>query len=203
MQLIATQEEIDHGVRWEQFDEVGLIRKDSLLLFEVLVGKPIQDATWRSWIHRKVIQPVGIDWRNRPTYMLGDVRTRTLTWIDRREDLRRHGVPERRARRWVPRHLLRGALHPAWKGDAVCYSTVHERLRATIGKPCLCVRCGSNDRDTIYYHWALNWDRNPATKIDPTNGLHFSVDPDDYFRLCCSCHVRFDKAHARARRDAS
>lgn len=64
-----------------------------------------------------------------------------------------------------------------WKGAAVKYKPAHNRVYAARGKPKICERCGSTD-PSKRYEWA-----NKTGKYD---------DPEDYMRLCRSCHCKHD-----------
>ena len=65
-----------------------------------------------------------------------------------------------------------------WKGKIVTYAAFHYRLKALKGKPMLCENCGTTDLSRTY-DWA-----NMTGKYD---------DPNDYKRLCRSCHWKYDK----------
>lgn len=89
--------------------------------------------------------------------------------------MRRHGIATRVA---AKRHQTGPANH-AWKGDAAGYQACHLRVEARRGKPSRCERCGATDPG-LTYEWA-NLTGNYA-------------DPDDYERMCRSCHRRYDNA---------
>lgn len=67
--------------------------------------------------------------------------------------------------------------HPHWKGDNAEYSALHRRLRENKGQPKKCEECGTEDPDKTY-DWA--------------NISGDYEDPDDYKRLCRSCHWKLD-----------
>jgi len=71
-------------------------------------------------------------------------------------------------------------------GDTVGIGAVHARLRTERGTPSVCKHCGTTTARR--YDWAFTGD-------DHQNG-GFSLDLNDYIRLCRSCHLRFDKALA-------
>jgi predicted DNA-binding protein (UPF0251 family) len=68
----------------------------------------------------------------------------------------------------------------SWKGGDVSYSAFHFRLQALRGKPKKCEVCGTTD-DKKHYDWA-----NLTGQYD---------NPDDYKRMCRSCHWKYDKKH--------
>jgi hypothetical protein len=76
-----------------------------------------------------------------------------------------------------------GLRHPAWKGDQVGYRAAHSRVSRTRGRPQHCTRCQTTDPSKIY-DWANLTGNYP--------------DPDDYARMCRSCHVIFDRARRAA-----
>lgn len=87
--------------------------------------------------------------------------------------------------------------HPTAKA-IVSYSGAHQRLRERFGSasthPCArCQKVGAGNQWT-YRHGAENVHRD-ATGKDA--GKAYSHNPRDYFVLCRSCHMHFDKAHAR------
>jgi hypothetical protein len=87
--------------------------------------------------------------------------------------LRRHGIATRPA-------------HGRRKGDNVSYTVLHARVRQLRGAPSRCEQCDTTDASKRY-EWA-NLTGNYA-------------DPDDYRRLCVSCHRRYD--HGRLGRPGS
>lgn len=87
-------------------------------------------------------------------------------------DMKSFGIKARPA---VKRNQ-RGENNSNWKGDAAGYSACHRRLYGN--QPNLCEECGSTDKGKLY-QWA-----------SLTGNYH---DPDDYRRLCKSCHAKFDK----------
>lgn len=78
--------------------------------------------------------------------------------------------------------------HRGWKGDRIGYRTAHRRVERAKGKPDRCESCSAEgDRR---FEWAL---RHEATVIEDDLGRRFSIDPEDYVRLCCSCHYAYDR----------
>lgn len=71
-------------------------------------------------------------------------------------------------------------LNNNWKGKKVTYAAFHYRLNALKGKPQFCEECGTDDKQRTY-DWA-----NLTGKYD---------DPNDYKRMCRSCHWKYDKKH--------
>jgi hypothetical protein len=65
----------------------------------------------------------------------------------------------------------------AWKGNEAGYDALHYRLRAERGRPQRCDVCGTEDTSKTY-DWA-----NMTGHYD---------DPDDYKRMCRSCHLKHD-----------
>lgn len=58
------------------------------------------------------------------------------------------------------------------------YTAIHQKIRKSLGKPKLCVKCGASG-DGIY-EWAnISGD--------------YRLDADDWMRLCRSCHVKQHK----------
>lgn len=90
--------------------------------------------------------------------------------------MRRHGIPSRPFRRI---RYDSGADHPRWKGDAAGYEGFHHRVRRLRGTPSRCDRCGATDPGKIY-DWANLTGNYP--------------DPDDYQRMCRTCHSRYDNS---------
>ena len=85
----------------------------------------------------------------------------------------RYGIP-RRPR--IKRNQT-GPNNATWKGDRAGYQAVHLRVAARYGKPSLCTVCGTTD---------------PAKTYDWANLTGNYPDPDDYARMCRSCHRRYD-----------
>ncbi len=97
--------------------------------------------------------------------------TQKIVW----KVMRRHGITARVA---AKRDQLGPANH-AWKGDAAGYQACHLRVAARRGAPMRCDRCGTAD---------------PAQTYDWANLTGNYPDPDDYERMCRSCHRRYDNA---------
>jgi hypothetical protein len=64
-----------------------------------------------------------------------------------------------------------------WKGDKAGYFACHRRMYRLKGKPKLCEICGENNPNKTY-EWA-----NLTGDLD---------NPEDYKRMCHSCHWKFD-----------
>jgi hypothetical protein len=71
----------------------------------------------------------------------------------------------------------RGSKNSFWVGDAVKYKPAHNRVYAARGRPQKCEHCGVSG-DKAQYEWANVSGNYP--------------DPEDYIRLCISCHRRWD-----------
>ena len=70
-----------------------------------------------------------------------------------------------------------GENNDYWKGSHAGYQAFHRRLDATKGKPRYCEVCGTSDHSRTY-DWA-----NLTGRYD---------DPNDYKRMCRSCHWKYD-----------
>jgi hypothetical protein len=92
--------------------------------------------------------------------------------------MQRHGI----ASRVAAKRDQRGSANDSWKGNAATYTACHLRVEAKYGKPMKCERCGTDDPQRTY-DWA-----------NQTGDYH---DPDDYRRMCRSCHRRFDMARRK------
>ena len=90
--------------------------------------------------------------------------------------MRRNGIAVR------PDYHARGPRHAKWKGDSASISSLHQRVRTRLGVPKRCDMCGLDD-PSRFYDWA-NLTGNYA-------------DPDDYARMCRSCHRSYDYARWR------
>jgi hypothetical protein len=75
-----------------------------------------------------------------------------------------------------------GPLNGRWKGSSATYGQFHRRVRTLRGKPQKCEVCGTVDLDKTY-EWA-----NLTGRYD---------DPDDYRRMCVSCHRKHDNWHLK------
>ncbi len=78
-----------------------------------------------------------------------------------------------------------GPLNPSWKGDAAGYNAFHLRVVKLRGRPMHCTRCGTSD---------------PALTYDWANLTGNYADPDDYERMCRSCHRWYDGARRLSER---
>ena len=73
-----------------------------------------------------------------------------------------------------------GAYNSSWKGSSATYAAFHYRLYSLKGRPKKCEVCGTTD-ETKTYDWA-----NLTKRYD---------DPNDYKRMCRSCHWKYDRKH--------
>lgn len=89
--------------------------------------------------------------------------------------MRRFGIPRRAA---AKRHQI-GDANPRWKGDAAGYQAMHLRVVTLRGKPMKCEKCGTED---------------PSKSYDWANLTGKYEDPQDFSRMCRSCHRRYDNA---------
>ena len=71
----------------------------------------------------------------------------------------------------------KGGKSYIWKGDEASYQAFHMRVYSLRGTPSYCETCGLND-PSRYYAWA-----NLTGKYN---------DPNDYKRMCGSCHWKYD-----------
>ena len=72
----------------------------------------------------------------------------------------------------------RGDRNDSWKGAHATYAAFHKRLESVYGKPQKCEVCGTTKTDRTY-DWA-----NLTGRYD---------DPQDYKRMCRSCHWKHDR----------
>lgn len=109
---------------------------------------------------------------------------------------------EARTRGWCHAHYTRlwltgdepsGAIRPDnFAGDDVGYFGVHNRLTRWFG-PAREHPCGDCGKPAA--HWSYNHSATDE-RIDGSNGLPYSVEPDDYDPRCVRCHVRLDRGLA-------
>lgn len=69
-----------------------------------------------------------------------------------------------------------GANNHSWKGNKAGYAAFHVRVEVARGKPQMCEVCGETRKQK--YEWA-----NLTGKYENVN---------DYKRMCCSCHAKYD-----------
>lgn len=83
-----------------------------------------------------------------------------------------------------------GERNPKWRGDAVEYAAVHNRIVAARGKASRrpCDICGKPAEEWAYDRGDPNEVRNHIGRDDGP----FSLDPARYMPLCVPCHRRFD-----------
>jgi hypothetical protein len=89
------------------------------------------------------------------------------------KSMQRYGIKARPA---IKRNQL-GENNGSWKGDNAGYSGFHRRIKEQKGKPHKCEICGTTDVSKTY-DWA--------------NMTGHYENPDDYKRLCRSCHWKHD-----------
>lgn len=88
----------------------------------------------------------------------------------------RHSIPTRVA----AKRDQRGEKNHMWKGGVASYTAFHSRMQALKGRPKKCEVCQTED-PSKHYDWA-----NLTGKYD---------DPDDYKRMCRSCHWKHDQTY--------
>lgn len=88
--------------------------------------------------------------------------------------MRRHKISARKA----AKRNQYGKNNSMWKGDKAGYSALHLRVQALRGRPQKCEVCGATDKSLIY-DWAS------------LTGNY--ANPEDYMRMCRSCHWKYDK----------
>lgn len=86
------------------------------------------------------------------------------------------------ARRPAAKRDQRGPRNHAWKGDAAKYAALHLRVESARGKPAICALCDTDDPE-VRYEWA--------------NLTGEYENPQDYVRLCVTCHRRLDQRRRR------
>lgn len=96
--------------------------------------------------------------------------TRKVIW----QRFKNHGYKSRVAKK---RNQWGGNNH-AWKGNDASYACFHKRVHRLKGMPKKCEECGTED-ESRSYDWA-----NLTGKYN---------NPDDYKRMCRSCHWKYDK----------
>ena len=85
----------------------------------------------------------------------------------------------------------KGIENPNWKGDNICYISLHGWVARNLGKPMECSKCSTTKAKM--YHWA-----NVSGEYKRSNGLN------DWIRLCVSCHSFFDySSHALGERNGN
>jgi hypothetical protein len=101
---------------------------------------------------------------------------------------RKHGDPM-----WEPTQRY-GAETGNWKGDEASYGAVHRRARLSL--PHKCAACGTEDG-----RLELALLHNVPAEYLKRDGRHgpFSTRPDDYIRLCVTCHRRYDSPKQETR----
>ena len=86
--------------------------------------------------------------------------------------MRKLGIKARVAKK---RNQL-GENNSSWKGNKAGYAALHYRVEKVRGKPQKCDVCLENKKQK--YEWA-----NLTGKYE---------DVEDYKRMCCSCHAKYD-----------
>ena len=100
---------------------------------------------------------------------------------------RRFGWVKGQPVRFVRGHQNRGERHPAWKGDAAGYVSLHIYLGRRHPKTGICEECGKPSGRTEY---AL------------IHGREYSRNRHDYRELCVRCHSRYDRGGIAQPREA-
>ena len=88
--------------------------------------------------------------------------------------MRRWGIKSRIA----AKRDQRGPKNHQWKGDKASYKAFHNRMTKQKGQPKQCEACGETS---------------PRKSYDWANMTGRYEDPDDYRRLCRTCHWKLDK----------
>lgn len=91
----------------------------------------------------------------------------------------RHDLP----RRPQIKRNQSGPANSVWKGDLAKYAAMHLRVATIRGTPSVCEECGTTKASR--YEWA--------------NLTGHFEDPQDYMRMCVTCHRRFDAARRKNR----
>ena len=76
---------------------------------------------------------------------------------------------------------MKGKNNYGWKGDDVGYSALHSWVKRNLGKPTKCEHCRKDGLTGKKIHWA---------NIDH----QYKRNLDDWIRLCCKCHIKYDKS---------
>jgi hypothetical protein len=92
--------------------------------------------------------------------------------------MRRYGIVSRKA---IKRNQY-GEKNSSWRGSDATYQGFHARLYHLKGHPQYCETCRTT---------------NPAKSYDWANMTGRYDDPDDYKRLCRSCHFKYDNLRRR------
>lgn len=87
--------------------------------------------------------------------------------------MKRHGIPARAA----AKRNQAGENNHAWKGEYASYKAKHQRMTTEFGQPKRCDHCGTVDARKSY-DWATVTGRYDK--------------PEDFRRLCRSCHRKMD-----------
>ena len=74
------------------------------------------------------------------------------------------------------RVVVSGSDHHNWKENPG-YHAIHDWIRRKLGKPSVCDTCGT--KEAIAYDWA-------------NLSGEYKRDPDDWSRMCRSCHIHYD-----------
>jgi hypothetical protein len=116
------------------------------------------------------------------------------------------------ARGWCGMHLARFYRYgdplvtrtaPSGEGDS--YVLAHQKLRVERGQPSHCEHCGRSEPGHRKYQWAFDHtratgkiDKHPRGKRQRNpHPMLYSMDVNDYIRLCVGCHKRFDNSRTR------
>ena len=83
---------------------------------------------------------------------------------------------------WYPGRdtsALQGKNNHNWKDDDVGYRSLHDWVRAKLGTPDTCEKCGKSGLKGCKIHWA-------------NKSGEYKRDIKDWLRLCVSCHKKYD-----------
>lgn len=85
----------------------------------------------------------------------------------------------------IETEFKRGEQHPSWKANNITTDTKHYRIEVAYGKPKVCEFCGT--KDSKRYEWS-------------NKSGDYSLEREDWQRLCSKCHQRYDYEKFGARR---
>lgn len=93
------------------------------------------------------------------------------------------------ARRAIKRDQRR-EKNDSWAGDAITYTSAHDRVRAVKGAASihLCIDCSSRAED-----WSYTGDGGDRERVDPESGCRYSLSIENYVPRCKSCHCATDR----------
>lgn len=116
------------------------------------------------------------------------------------ERWRRHGSPHTVLPAPTPPRndfvppAMPGESNPSWRGDAVTYSGMHQRLARIKGMASLqSCPCGSRAAQWAYDHA----DPDEKTQLMAGYLLPYSTEAGHYIAMCLPCHKKFDLTHIK------